>query len=137
VAGCAFAALARIGSLTSVAMNERLWLTDALRVGGYMCWLTGAAWATASYWEAAVRLALIEDRRRIAEELHDGVAQDLAFILMQSRLAARLSDESHIPAVVTASERALAQTRQAIQALSSMRPPSDEPSLATDVAGAR
>lgn len=120
-AGCLLSAYARVGSISALASTERLWSGDLLRVSAYACWLVAAARETASYWDAAVRLALLEDRRRIAEELHDGVAQDLAFILMQSRLAQRLSDEPHLPTVVTAAERALGQTREAIRALSSMR----------------
>jgi signal transduction histidine kinase len=62
--------------------------------------------------------AVLDERQRIAREIHDGVAQDLAFILQQGRrLAAEPGAPTRLPALVTAAERALDECRHAIAAL--------------------
>jgi len=65
--------------------------------------------------------AAARERRRIARDLHDGVAQELAFI---RRRAARLAGDPDAEQIVVAAERALLDSRWAIEHLS--RPP-DQP----------
>jgi signal transduction histidine kinase len=61
--------------------------------------------------------AINEERRRIARDLHDGLAQELAYIKMElSRMAAFLPD-GRAERVAVAAERALEQSRGAIAAL--------------------
>jgi signal transduction histidine kinase len=68
------------------------------------------------------RAALFAERERIARDLHDGLAQDLAFIAAHSRqLASELGDEHPL---TIATKRALAASRGAIVDLAA----SDEPS---------
>ncbi|MGH2949853.1 MAG: sensor histidine kinase, partial [Solirubrobacteraceae bacterium] len=67
------------------------------------------------------RRAAEGERRRIARDLHDGVAQELAFI---HRRAARLAGQPDAADIVVAAERALLDSRWAIEHLA--RPP-DEP----------
>ena len=55
--------------------------------------------------------ALLEERRRLARELHDGVAQELAYIRSQSR---RMAGGEKL---VEAADRALDESRAAISAL--------------------
>ena len=62
--------------------------------------------------------AVLRERRRIARDLHDGLAQDLAFIVRRART---VDDDGELAA---AAERALAESRRAITAL---RLPSSEP----------
>src|SRR5215211_685158 len=62
--------------------------------------------------------AVLRERRRIARDLHDGLAQDLAFIVRRART---VDDDGELAA---AAERALAESRRAITAL---RLPSTEP----------
>jgi len=41
----------------------------------------GLAWMTWSRWRAAPQAAVLEERRRIARDLHDGAAQELAYLV--------------------------------------------------------
>ena len=82
---------------------------------------------------ASARRPRIErERRRLARELHDGVAQELAFI---RRRAGRLSELPDGVEIVDAAERALEDSRRAIEALV---PPAYEPlDVALERLGAR
>lgn len=61
---------------------------------------------------------IADERRRIARDLHDGLAQDLAFLVQQSdALAARPGGPPAAAAMAVAAHRALAGTRTAIGAL--------------------
>jgi signal transduction histidine kinase len=63
-----------------------------------------------------VEKAVAAERRRIARDLHDGLAQELAFISLQSR---RLADRGEAAAIdlAEAAERALSDARAAIERL--------------------
>jgi signal transduction histidine kinase len=72
--------------------------------------------------------AVLDERRRIARDMHDGMAQDLAFISMEGR---QLADrDPRVRAIAKAAEQALADARGAIHGLTN---PLDEP-LPTAVA---
>jgi signal transduction histidine kinase len=72
------------------------------------------------------------ERRRLARELHDGVAQELAFI---RRRAGRLADFPDGEQIVSAADRALEDSRRAIEGLV---PPAHEPlAVALERLGAR
>lgn len=94
--------------------HEWVHLGDALRLLFCVVLLWAAALEVAG--SVAAR-ATARERRRIARELHDGVAQELAFI---RRRAERLDDAE----IVVAAERALQDSRWAIEHLA--RAP-DEP----------
>lgn len=65
----------------------------------------------------ALEEAVSSERRRIARDLHDGLAQELAYIRMETlRLVARDSDD-RITHIGVAAERALAESRGVIAAL--------------------
>jgi signal transduction histidine kinase len=70
----------------------------------------------------------LEERRRIARDLHDGMAQDLAFITAHGRQLAQRHPQAE--GIASAAQRAFADSRAAILALTD---PVDEP-LATAVA---
>ena len=91
---------------------------DALRVGFYVVLLIGAEREIDRYWSRLADMAIYEERRRLARDLHDGVAQELAYVVTQTRLlvrgrAAPGTDER----VAAAAERALDESRRAIIAL--------------------
>ncbi len=78
--------------------------------------------------QADLQAAVFDERRRIARDMHDGLAQDLVFISMQGR---ELADrDPRAEAIATAAGQALAHARGAILALTD---PVDE-SLPTAVA---
>jgi signal transduction histidine kinase len=69
--------------------------------------------------------AVMRERRRLAREIHDGMAQDLAFIAQQAdALSARAGADERLNEIATAARRALDEARLATDVLS--RPP-DEP----------
>jgi signal transduction histidine kinase len=75
-----------------------------------------------SNWSAHERLeeaATREDRRRIARELHDGLAQELAFITSKTTSSSLARGNSEVvQQVADAADRALDEARRAIVALS-------------------
>jgi signal transduction histidine kinase len=99
------------------------WVTarEGLRIVAY-----GLFFAAALREEAAIRgtiakTAAAAERRRIARDLHDGLAQDLAFIAAHGDRIAREAGEEHPLAV--AARRALAVSRGAIADLSAAEAP--------------
>jgi signal transduction histidine kinase len=68
------------------------------------------------YWDGVSETATLEERRRMARDLHDGLAQELAFI---SRRAGRQGGgDDAIRQIAAAADRALVESRRAIAALS-------------------
>jgi signal transduction histidine kinase len=96
---------------------------DAFRVLFFSVLLLGAAREIRRYWSSIADAAVLEERRRIARDLHDGLAQELAFLLRRGRrlLAADTPGASEIAA---SAARALGESRRAIAALTR---PLDEP----------
>lgn len=63
----------------------------------------------------AQRSAVLDERRRLAREIHDGMAQDLAFIVQQAEALAEEDGASEALAeIATAARRALDESRVAI-----------------------
>jgi signal transduction histidine kinase len=96
--------------------SEWVYAGDFLRLAFYALILIGAVREITAYQRELSELAVHRERRRIARELHDGIAQELAFIRSQ---AYRLRPEGDDPAshIMKAAERALDESRHAIATL--------------------
>jgi signal transduction histidine kinase len=81
--------------------------------------LIGALREITSYWRSATEAAVLEERRRIARDLHDGVAQELAYLDRNLRSFEPLTDRQHerLSRLQRAVERAQRESRQALAAL--------------------
>jgi signal transduction histidine kinase len=92
---------------------------DLFRAGFYLMLLAGAAREINAWQRELAEAAASGERRRIARDLHDGLAQELAFIVGQTRALVERSDgESAFEPLAAAAERALDESRSAIAALS-------------------
>ena len=119
--GSAFAAFARLNYFLYPSLySDWVYTGDVFFLLFYASLLLGAAREIRSYWEGVATSAVLEERRRIARDLHDGAAQELAFVLRRLRGA----DDPALAPVVAAAERGLDDSRRAIAALSH---PLDEP----------
>jgi signal transduction histidine kinase len=91
--------------------HEWVHMGDLLRLLFCVVLLWAAVVEVAS---AVAARAAARERRRIARDLHDGVAQELAFI---RRRAARLAGDPDAEEIVVAADRALEDSRWAIEHL--------------------
>ncbi len=83
---CALATFARINNVLFPSLYSNwLYSGDLLRTGFYLLLLLGAARVIREHWNAQVETAVLEDRRRLARELHDGVLQELSYIRSETR----------------------------------------------------
>jgi signal transduction histidine kinase len=108
---------------------ESGWLTaaDVLQSAAFILLLLVAATRHRAVRRALTAAAASAERQRIARDLHDGLAQDLAFIAVQSQ---RLNvEEGSGEALAVAARRALEVTRAAIVDLSAVKAPSTERAL--------
>jgi signal transduction histidine kinase len=112
---------------------------DLFRLGFYLMVLLGAAREINRWQLELAEAAATGERRRIARDLHDGLAQELAFIVGQMRsLVEKTGEEGPFSHLSAAAERALDESRSAINVLSSNQ---DDPldvalaQAAEDVAG--
>lgn len=121
---CALASFARLNYLLFPSIySDWLYVGDLLRVAFFLLLLVGAAGEISEYWSRQTRAAVVEDRRRVARELHDGVVQELGFIRLESAGLKSL-DPERSSRILGACDRAIDETRQAIEAL---RASGDEP----------
>jgi len=96
-----------------------------LRLGFFAALLAGGAYEIRVAQRELERAAALHERRRLAREIHDGLAQDLAFIAQQAdALSARNGAPQATADIATAARRALDESRGVIAAL--VRP-TDEP----------
>jgi signal transduction histidine kinase len=68
------------------------------------------------------RSVALEERRRVARDLHDGLAHELAFVATKARACVRKPNSETLAQIANAAERALDEARRAIAVLSSSAP---------------
>jgi signal transduction histidine kinase len=117
--GCALLGFARVNYLLFPSLySDWLYTGDLLRTAAYACLLVGATREIRSYWAARAELAVVEDRRRLARELHDGVVQELSWIRSEAQVLSRGSGGGPtVQSILDASDRALDEARAAVDAL--------------------
>lgn len=101
-------------------LTELMFLGDYFYLAAVAVLVVGAAREVGNSEAARVDSAVYAERRRIAAEMHDGVAQELAYISAQSRalqLRAQRPDRG-LGKIADAAERALDESRSAIKELS-------------------
>jgi signal transduction histidine kinase len=96
--------------------TEWVYTGDAFRLLFYIVVLVGALEEIGSYWRSVAAVSALEERRRIARDLHDGLAQELAGI---RRNLSYLDQEGRFARRARAGvDRAISESRRAIDALS-------------------
>lgn len=114
-AAAALAAAARVNYFLFPSLySEWVYTGDVLRVGFYLVLLGGAAREIHGYWRGLAHAAVQEERRRLARDLHDGLAQELAYIAARASAAGAAE-------LAAAAGRALDESRRAISALTLTR----------------
>jgi signal transduction histidine kinase len=112
-------AFSRLNYLIYPSLGTSWFFTgDALRLAFFVSLL--AAGANELRWtqRRLADTAVLQERQRIARDIHDGMAQDLAFIVQQGRAMRRkLGPTPGIERVITAAQRALDESREAVATL--------------------
>ena len=118
-AGAVLAAFARLNYFLFPSLYSNwVYTGDLLRLGSYLFFVVGAARELDAYWRDHATLAVFQERRRVARELHDGLAQELAFIRSQTAaMAGGMPLPEMVGHVAAAAERALEESRRAIDTL--------------------
>jgi signal transduction histidine kinase len=110
------AAFARVNYVLYPSLySDWIYTGDLLRTGCYLLLVVGAAREIGRYWSAQARAAVLEDRRRLARELHDGVVQELGYI--RAVTGAMASADPMVPDIIASCDRALDEARAAVDAL--------------------
>jgi signal transduction histidine kinase len=97
---------------------------DGLGLLAYLVLATGAASEIRFAQRRAASLGVMEERGRVARELHDGLAQELVYLVSQARQLRSEQPSEAIENLVGAAERAMYESRLAI---SSLRASPEEP----------
>jgi signal transduction histidine kinase len=107
-----------------------LYTGDIFRFAFYVALLVGCMREIWSYWTALSEAAVLEDRRRIARDLHDGLAQELAYLSRNLDSVAGEAGADTVKRLRLAVERAQFESRRAIHALAPCRDQAVEVALA-------
>ncbi len=120
-AGVAVLAIARFNYFLVPSLSHgSLYAGDVLKLGAYVLILYGCMAEFRALQRKLVHRVAMDERRRMARDMHDGLAQELAFIATHSQRLGRTGDDAatvvHLQA---AAERALHDSRTTIAVLTS------------------
>ena len=118
------AAASQVNYLLSAMNPQSLYGGDAFRCLFYAVLLLGSMREIWSYWRALSKAAVLKERQRIACELHDGVAQELAYLARNLDSLDGWADEDGLDRLRRAVERARLESRRVISAAAA---PSSQP----------
>jgi signal transduction histidine kinase len=115
-AHCVLSGTARLHYLLFPSLySDYVYTGDLLRLAAYVLLLVGASGEIRGHW---ARAAVLEDRRRLARDLHDGLTQELSYIYGQALRLEAHPDDRRVPQLISgAAGRALDEARHAIGAL--------------------
>jgi signal transduction histidine kinase len=124
--GCILSAASRVNYFFHPSIASTwVYTGDIFRLGFYLALLIGAAREIASYWSRVVAAASLEERRRLARDVHDGLAQEIAFIGRNVRLLRDQDGESElVERILRGVARAQEESRRVVSALAA---PADTP----------
>lgn len=117
--GCILAGASRVNYFFHPAILQNwVYTGDVFRLGFYLALLIGAAREVASYWTMVVAAASLEERRRLARDVHDGLAQEIAFIGRNVRLLRDHGAEPQlVDRILRSVSRAQDESRRVVGAL--------------------
>lgn len=110
------AAASEVNYLLSATNPQSLYGGDAFRCFFYAVLFLGSTREIRSYWHARSKAAVLEERQRIACELHDGVAQELAYLARNLESLDGGADEDGVDRLRRSVERARLESRRVISA---------------------
>jgi signal transduction histidine kinase len=116
---CILSAASRINYFFHpAALANWVYTGDVFRLGFYLALLIGAAREIASYWTSVIAAASLEERRRLARDVHDGLAQEISFIARNARLLREHgADPQIVERIVRGVARAQEESRRVVGAL--------------------
>jgi signal transduction histidine kinase len=116
------------------ALSSWVYTGDVFRLGFYLALLIGAAREIASYWTSVVAAASLEERRRLARDVHDGLAQEISFIARNVRLLhERGAEPQLVERILRGVGRAQEESRRVVGALAARPDESLDQALAQAV----
>jgi signal transduction histidine kinase len=130
--GAALAGISRLDALL-LTSGSASWVSagDGVRLAATAAFVAASAAEFARFEQRLTDAITADERRRLARELHDGVAQDLAFVVSHtSALARRNGDQQVMRDIACAAERAMSDSRRAIHLLNRPRSRALSPVLA-------
>ena len=119
-AGSVVAAAARINYFAFPSLySQWVYTGDAFRLMWHVLLFVGAAREIRIYQRAYAESRVLEERRRIARDIHDGLAQELAFIASKTRdQLVHGASRGQLAQVASSAQRGLDESRRAIATLS-------------------
>ena len=110
------AATSQVNYVLSAMIPQSLYGGDAFRCLFYAVLLLASMREIWCYWRALSKAAVLEERQRIACELHDGVAQELAYLARNLESLDGGADKDGLDRLRRAVERARLESRRVISA---------------------
>jgi signal transduction histidine kinase len=121
---CLLFALASVDYLAFPSIfSDWIYVGDILRLAAVLLLLVGAAREISRYGRES---AAVEERRRVARDLHDGVAQELAYIATMARRMEREPSVRDARRLADAAQHALDESRLVISTLAGSGNASDQ-----------